>query len=342
MKSYRWFLMSFLSGMLGVAFYFSGLFVLFTPLVFFYSGCRSGWKGLITSLTTAGLLVTGLYHWFLPVSLAHPDASWQAWIAWPGFGFLPSADISVLRFFGFGYFIYYGLIALFLNLGLWKKWPLIKWGAWGIFFPSLVLIALSVLTETVFGLPILATLRDYLKEMVVTIAKLQQQVTSSFEGDLLLANQNQLIHFILYSLPGLLFSMTTLVFVSNLWGARVALKVRTLIRTQIDFLRLQIPFAVIWVVIGSGVLYFFNLYLVHLDALQFVAINLFLSVIGFYFFQGFSILIYFVRKRSFWLKFGIYGAMILFIQAVVAILVGLGFADVWFDFRRLNKTIKSD
>jgi len=333
----RGLLFSVLSGLFGVAFYFSGLFVLFTPLSFLYSAARSGAKGFWISCLTALVAVGSIYFWFLPFSLAHPEASWQAWIAWPGFGFLPTAEISVLRFFGIGYFCYYSLVALFLSIGMWKNWRLITWGTWGIFCPALFLIFFSLVAEFFFSLPVISTIRSYLQQLVETMVGLEKDFSTSFQADLLLSYKDQMVDFVVYSLPGLLFAMTTLTFLVNLWGARMALRARSLVRSQIDFLKLQIPFGVIWVVIASGSIFFINQYFFEFVWLKFVAINSLLAVIGFYFFQGLSIAIYFIRKRSLWFRMGLYGVMIVFLQTMAAILIGLGFADVWFDFRKLNK-----
>ena len=62
----RGLLFSVLSGLFGVAFYFSGLFVLFTPLSFLYSAARSGAKGFWISCLTALVAVGSIYFWFLP------------------------------------------------------------------------------------------------------------------------------------------------------------------------------------------------------------------------------------------------------------------------------------
>ena len=56
-----------------------------------------------------------------------------------------------------------------------------------------------------------------------------------------------------------------------------------------------------------------------------------------YFFQGIAIVSFFFKKKEvpFFLKFFIYTLIV--IQQIFALLViGIGFFDTWFDFRKLN------
>jgi uncharacterized protein YybS (DUF2232 family) len=96
----------------------------------------------------------------------------------------------------------------------------------------------------------------------------------------------------------------------------------------------------IWLPIGSGALYFLNLYLIQSDRAQTVLLNILLVLGAVYFFQGLAIVSFFFRKKlSPFVRMMAYLLILLFIQVVGVVIVVLGIFDFWFDFRKLKRVV---
>ena len=96
----------------------------------------------------------------------------------------------------------------------------------------------------------------------------------------------------------------------------------------------SVPDQTVWVFIGSGALLF------SADGiLGAVGMNLFFLVSVVYFFQGLSILIYFLESRNvpvfFWILIFF---VIAFQPLLVGAAIGLGVFDIWMDMRKIRKT----
>lgn len=103
-----------------------------------------------------------------------------------------------------------------------------------------------------------------------------------------------------------------------------------------DFGRLNLwkaPEPLVWTVIGCGLML-----LVPERAIRLLGINGLLILMVIYFFQGIAIISYYFEKKRFprLLRFFLY-SLVALQQVVLLIVVGIGFFDMWLNFRKLGR-----
>ncbi len=100
----------------------------------------------------------------------------------------------------------------------------------------------------------------------------------------------------------------------------------------------QAPEILVWGVIGCG-----GLLLLPYNPIRLVALNLLILLLTIYFFQGIAVISYFFEKKDLprALRFFVYSLIALWHLSLVFV-VGLGFFDVWADFRRLKQPAGHD
>ncbi len=98
----------------------------------------------------------------------------------------------------------------------------------------------------------------------------------------------------------------------------------------------QAPEMLVWGVIAGG-----SLLLVPNDPARLIALNVLILLLTVYFFQGIAIVSFFFEKKNLppSLRFLVY-SMIAFWHLLLLFVVGLGFFDMWADFRRLKPADK--
>ncbi len=136
-------------------------------------------------------------------------------------------------------------------------------------------------------------------------------------------------------LPGLATAMLLLVAWSNLLLAKPLFK-----RQQLqypDFGNLnswRTPETLIWGLIICGLLI-----LLPSDGLRLIAVNGLILLFTIYFFQGVAIIAFIFEHKAIprFIRIAIY-CMIALQQILLLLVVGLGVFDMWFDFRKLNRT----
>ena len=101
-----------------------------------------------------------------------------------------------------------------------------------------------------------------------------------------------------------------------------------------DFKEWRTPEFLVWCFILAG----FGLFVPGAEVLRMLALNLFLMIVIFYFFQGLSIVAYYLHHKHvpYFLRSVAY-AFIVFEQICTVFVVALGLFDLWGDFRRLKK-----
>jgi predicted membrane protein DUF2232 len=105
-----------------------------------------------------------------------------------------------------------------------------------------------------------------------------------------------------------------------------------------DFGLWRLQEAWIWLPIASGFVYFLNAYLIQSSPLGVVVINVLIVVAAVYFFQGLAVTSFFFRsKLPPLLRMAGYALFLLFFQVGAFLVIALGLADFWFDFRKLKK-----
>lgn len=246
---------------------------------------------------------------------------------------------ALLFFFGglelaLGYSLFASMIILlFFSFG--REWSIerVVAGAAGAMFvvSTLVLwILFGSLSHLWEGM------RGSLQENLEIWLRVYDKIGISEEGiDLLRQRAPQIIEIVLKILPALLFSaFATLILVNVLLLCRRFPDRRSRFISKGDLREWRSPEHLIWCFILSG----FLLFLPGTEMLRTVALNLFLAIAVFYFFQGLAIIAYYFHHKHvpYFLRSMAY-VVIIFEQFVTLFVVGLGLFDLWGDFRRLKK-----
>lgn len=134
-------------------------------------------------------------------------------------------------------------------------------------------------------------------------------------------------------IPALLFSSTLFVAWTNLLMARSLLKVRGLYFPDFGPLSLwKPPEILVWGVIGCGLIL-----LIPSSPVKLLGLNGLIAFLTIYFFAGMAIIAYYFEKKKFprILRFFFY-SLIALQQFILLLVIGLGFFDVWLNFRKIG------
>lgn len=295
---------------LTVALYFSGVFIFWAPLPLFYFSLHDRKPAWILT--------------FALLSLASAFLFWQT------------------PFLQAGLFAFYLLTALFLSLGVWKRRALVAWSFQGGFFITALLLGSGFVIQK-SGLIDLATLIN--ATLIQTAALFDKiaaepELVKHHQEALLLTTQMKVWLFYLPKLiPSLLFvSVVGILLLNAGMFKSLTKKKQNKVKGIWNFAGFQPPFFWVWGLIGSGFLFFLNAYWLALSPLKIVALNLLIIALFVYFIQGLSVLAFVTKRFSPLFRFSIYGLLVLFLQLLGTVIVGLGLTDVWFDFRKINKS----
>lgn len=295
-------------------FYFSGFFVFWTPLPLLYLALkhdRVTWRlGFLLTL----FLSLVVYFWLLPEGAGSPP-------------------LDRVRFFGLAYLFFYLACAFFLILGFEQRWPWVRWG-WrgGLGITAAVFAALFLLQGG--GL---VDIFEFWGAVLSQAQKVMEELSKrpDIAVDLVVPLQKGLA-FIPKLFPSLLFAFAVTVMALNVSALKLLKRTASSFNYLGPFQKLQIPPVCVWALIGGGGLFFLNEYLFGLEALKVLALNAVLAALFVYFLQGLSILAFFTGRFSPLFRIGIYGLVLLFLQVMGLVLVGVGVADAWLNFRRLK------
>ena len=145
----------------------------------------------------------------------------------------------------------------------------------------------------------------------------------------------QMIEMILRIMPALAFAgFVTVVLINLSFLLRRFPERRSFFASTADLREWRSPEYLIWCFILSG----FALFLPGWETVRTLALNLFLMIAVFYFFQGLSIIAYYFHHKHvpYFLRSLAY-VLIVFEQIFTLFVVALGLFDLWGDFRRLKK-----
>ena len=175
---------------------------------------------------------------------------------------------------------------------------------------------------------------DYVAKNIELSFRIYSEIGIDQEKIDALAKSSELIqHIIIRIMPSMFTTM--LIFVS--WLNIIIIK-RILIKDNVVMSWLGIlnhwkaPDYLVWFAIFTVASIFISV-----ESIKIIGLNIFIILMLIYFFQGISIVSFFFEKKKLplFLRFFIYTLII--IQQIFAILIiGLGFFDTWFDFRKLN------
>lgn len=291
--------------------YASGFFVLWTPLPLFFVSFHK--RKEVWWLSIVGIFLTAV---------------------------LVDRFLTPLDFFDLFYIAFYLTAGIFLSVGFWKKWPTMKWGALQCFGGVALLFLMGVLIQQTGIFDIRQAIQTSLEGTASALETLMQKpefFRKRPEMIPILLQMKQVIFFFPKIIPALLFILSVAVMVCNIGFLRTLDIRRQELRWVGKFRLLRLPLFFIWFLITSGGCYFLNAYFFRQGWLQTTSLNGVIMAGSAYFLQGLSISGFFMRRFSLLFRLVIYGLVLLFLEVFGLVIVGLGIADVWADFRKLNK-----
>lgn len=187
------------------------------------------------------------------------------------------------------------------------------------------------------GAGIYTILSEYVtKNLELTLVLYRGMGMSEENIQLIASSLNQIGHVLVTILPALVTMSTLFVAWTNILLAKPILKKRSLFYPDFGPLQLwKAPEIMVWGVIGCGLAMFMPI-----PAVKVVALNGLLILMTVYFFQGIAIVSFYFEKKQFprLIRFFLY-ALIALQQLVLLAVIGLGFFDMWVNFRRLGKPL---
>lgn len=178
--------------------------------------------------------------------------------------------------------------------------------------------------------------RQSLKENLDISLKVYEKIGFSGESmELLRERAPQVIEIMIRIMPALtLVSFATVILINLFFLYRRFPGHRSAIVPSGDLREWKSPEPLVWCFIVSG----FSLLIPAGEVLKVPALNIFLVMAVFYFFQGLAIVAYFFHHKHvpYFLR-GLTYVLIAFEQLFTLFVVGLGLFDLWGDFRRLKK-----
>lgn len=331
-----------LGAALSMLLYGSGFLVFLSPLPIFYVHMFYGKKAGVVSAFFAMAMLVVAYVVFLPMAAGYLE-KWPAlnlFVALPGAGLAPSFSFHAVQGFGIGYYLYYIMIGLLLGEGVSRKWNAARWIGYSTLLPLLAIAATFLLMQTVLHADIIGGLKSYMTVVIDEMVKAKGQFGSSSQLDILKQYSAQIIDVSVRIVPATIVISTFFVVVGNALIGRWLSKQPAMFSHLPEVRNWRVPDHLVWAVIISGALFFADVFIVNTGWLKYFAINLLIVLAGVYFIHGLIIVSFLLKTRPLLIKIFVYAGILLFFQVMGLIFIALGFTDLWFDFRRLDKTVK--
>jgi uncharacterized protein YybS (DUF2232 family) len=181
---------------------------------------------------------------------------------------------------------------------------------------------------------IVALASEYVdKNLQLTLA-LYKNMGVSEENIQMISDSLPHIQYVLIRIiPALVFASTLFVSWTNLLMARTILNTKSAFFSAFGLLnRWRPPEILVWGVIGCGLVL-----LIPNSSLKLLGLNGLITLLTVYFFAGIAIVSFFFEKKRFPRIFRIFlYSMIGLQQFILLMVIGLGFIDVWLNFRKLE------
>jgi uncharacterized protein YybS (DUF2232 family) len=185
------------------------------------------------------------------------------------------------------------------------------------------------------GKSIYTVVSEYVaKNLELTLVLYQSMGMSEENIQMISRSLNQIRHVLMTILPALVTMSTLFVAWTNILIAKPILRRRSLFYPDFGPLQMwKAPEVLVWGVIGCGLALF-----IPLTAVKIIGLNGLLILMIVYFFQGIAIVSFYFEKKRFprVIRFFLY-ALIGLQQLILLAVIGLGFFDMWVNFRRLGK-----
>lgn len=188
--------------------------------------------------------------------------------------------------------------------------------------------------SNISNIPIKPLVSEYVAKNLELTMVLYQKMGVSEESIHMISNSLENIHYILVRIiPAIVITSTLFVAWANLLIAKPILKKRDLFYPDFGSLnRWKAPEFLVWGVIGCGLL------LLYPDkAFKMFGLNGLIIFMMIYFFQGVAIVSFYFKKKQFsrLLRVFLY-SLIALQQIVLLVVIGIGFFDIWLNFRKLE------
>ena len=171
------------------------------------------------------------------------------------------------------------------------------------------------------------------KNLKLTVAMYQNMGVSGESIQTLSDSLENILYVLVRIIPALVVSSTLFVVWSNLLLARPVFRSRALFYPDYGPLNLwKAPDIFVWAVIACGILL-----LIPESGIRIIGLNGLIILMTLYFFQGIAIVSFFFAKKRFPVFLRVFLYSLIALQGFLLMLVvGLGFFDMWLNFRRLN------
>ncbi len=184
---------------------------------------------------------------------------------------------------------------------------------------------------------IYALVAEYVSINLKLTLELYENMGVSQESIHMISNSLENIEYVLIRIiPALIVAAFFFVSWTNLLLAKPIFKSRELFYPSFGSLKLwKAPEFLVWGIIGCGLLL-----LLPDKTFKIFGLNGLLILITIYFFQGIAIVSFYFEKKGFprGLRFFLY-SLIALQQAILLVIIGLGFFDMWLNFRKLEPNL---
>ena len=188
--------------------------------------------------------------------------------------------------------------------------------------------------STVSNTGVKTLVSDYVSNNLALTLSLYENMGMSEENLHMISNSLEKIRYALVRiLPALVIAATLFISWSTLLLAKPLLTGRNLFYPDFGMLSLwRPPESLVWGVIGSGATL-----LLPSGGLKMLGLNVLIVLVTIYFFGGMAIVSFYFENKKFprMLRIFVY-SLIALQQIVLLILIGIGFFDTWFNFRKIE------
>lgn len=233
----------------------------------------------------------------------------------------------------------WGSVGIFLSEFLKKKYPLDK----AILYSVLIFLAMGLFLLMSYSLHVgedpWALVETYIDRSVREGIEAYSQagLLAPEQANRVRSQASDIVGTVYHLVPAIAVISTVLFIWLNVISARALFSWRKASFPYAgDLARWKVPDQLVWFVVASGALI-----LIPVDSFKIAGLNLISIFLFVYFFQGLSIIqFYFERKNLSYFLRGVLYVLIFGQQFVMLTVVGLGFFDLWMDFRKLNSGTK--
>lgn len=181
---------------------------------------------------------------------------------------------------------------------------------------------------------IIALVSEYVaKNLELTLSLYEDMGVSPKNIQTISASLENIRYVLVRIIPAFVVVSTFFVSWSCLLIAKPMLKNKQLFYPDFGSLSLwKAPESLVWGVIGSGFML-----ILPLNTFKLIGLNVLLVLMTIYFFQGIAIVSYYFEKKQFprILRFFLY-CLIALQQIILLLVIGIGFFDMWLNFRKLE------